>query len=219
VATARNPQARPELRATAVAHPGRVFVLPLDVTDESSIRAAAAAIGDQCPALHGVFNCSGVLHDEARLQPEKRIEHLAAEPLARSFAVNAIGPVLVIRHVLPLLRHDDRCVVANISAKVGSIAENRLGGWYGYRSSKAALNMLTRTLALELQRRAPNVIRVALHPGTVDTELSKPFQRRVDPAVLVHPEEAARRLLEVVDALEVTDTGSFGSWDGSELPW
>jgi NAD(P)-dependent dehydrogenase (short-subunit alcohol dehydrogenase family) len=219
VATARDPQRRPELMKIAETSPGRVLVLPLDVTEEASIRAAADSISDQCSRLHGVFNCSGVLHDHAGLQPEKKIEDLALEPLARSFAVNAIGPALVVRHLLPLLRHDERCVVANISARVGSIADNRLGGWYGYRSSKAALNMLTRTLAIELQRRAPNVICVALHPGTVDTALSKPFQRRVDPAVLAPPDEAAERLLNVVDGLAGSDTGSFRSWDGSELPW
>jgi NAD(P)-dependent dehydrogenase (short-subunit alcohol dehydrogenase family) len=135
----------------------------------------------------------------------------------RLFAVNAIGPALVAKHFVPLLPNEDRCVFAALSARVGSITDNRLGGWYGYRASKAALNMLIKTLAIELARTRPEAICVALHPGTVDTGLSKPFQKGVASDRLFSTDSTAAQLLEVIERLEPDQSGRCFAWDGAEI--
>jgi len=193
-------------------------VVRLDLADESTIAAAAETVGSETDALDLVMNVSGLLHDGA-LQPEKRLEDLESTALARLFQVNAIGPALVAKHMHRLLKHDRRAVLANVSARVGSIEDNRLGGWYGYRASKAAQNMLTKTMAIELGRRAPNAIVLALHPGTVDTDLSKPFQRNVPEGKLFSVERAAGQLLAIVRDATEEDHGSFRAWDDSPIPW
>lgn len=216
-ATCRDPENAEELRA--LCKDGRVVVLPLDVTDESTIEAVARTIGEETNRLDRIVNVAGVLHDANGIAPEKRLESISAEALQAVFAVNAFGPLLVLKHLYGLLRHENRSVVANVSARVGSISDNRLGGWYAYRGSKAALNMFTRNAAIELGRRAPNAIVVAVHPGTVDTQLSEPFQRGVPADRLFPVDRAAQQILDVLDALEPSQTGSFLAWDGSEIPW
>ena len=220
VGTSRDPGTSPGLQRLLGAHGSRLVTIPLDVCDEKSIAAAAehvAALGDR---IHWLLNCAGILHDEgAGIRPEKRLEQLRPEALRRAFEVNAFGPLLVARHFLPLLRHEERSVLANLSARVGSIGDDRLGGWYAYRGSKAAQNLFTRNLAIELQRRAPHCICVALHPGTVDTDLSRPFQRSVPPGKLFPAPLAAAQLLAVIDSLAPEQTGSFLAWDGSPIPW
>ncbi len=218
VATARSPERSAQLMARAECSGPRLLCVPLDVTDESSIEAAAERIGSAFPRLDLLVNCAGLLHDAA-LRPEKRLEQVDPERLRRLFDVNAIGPLLVARHFLPLLTHGDRAVVANVSARVGSIEDNRIGGWYGYRASKAAQNMFTRTLAIELHRRAPAVVCVALHPGTVETDLSAPFRRGVPPERRFAPKRAAERLLDVIDSLGPEDSGSFLDWARKPIPW
>lgn len=200
---------------------GGVEIVPLalDVEQEDTIERAATRVGAVAGPLDLLVNCVGVLHDGERMQPEKRLESIRPEVLQRSFAINAIGPLLVARHFHPLLDHGGRAVLATLSARVGSIGDNRRGGWYAYRVSKAAQNMGTRTLALELRRRAPAVICVALHPGTVDTGLSRPFQRNVPDAQLFEPRVAAEHLLAVIDGLGPQDSGSFFAWDGRPVPW
>lgn len=219
VATARDPERSPELQELRARHPDTLGVEALDVSREDSVAAAAARVAAQLPRLHLLVNCAGVLHRGDELQPEKRVEAVDAEALRRVFEVNAFGPLLVAKHFHPLLSHGDRAVLANLSARVGSIGDNRLGGWYAYRASKAAQNMFTRTLAVELGRRAPHVICVALHPGTVDTELSRPFQRGLPPERLFDPDRAARQLLAVIRDLAPEQSGSFLAWDGSTIPW
>lgn len=216
-ATCRDPENAEELRA--LCKDGRVVVLPLDVTDESTIEAVARTIGEETDRLDRIVNVAGVLHNANGIAPEKRLESISAEALQAVFAVNAFGPLLVLKHLYGLLRHENRSVVANVSARVGSISDNRLGGWYAYRGSKAALNMFTRNAAIELGRRAPNAIVVAVHPGTVDTQLSEPFQRGVPADRLFPVDRAAQQILDVLDALEPSQTGSFLAWDGSEIPW
>ena len=189
----------------------------LDLTDEASIAAACAALGDG-PPLRLVIVATGLLHD-GEFQPEKTFRALDATQLARSFAVNAIGPALVAKHVLPLLPRDGRSVFAVLSARVGSIGDNRLGGWYGYRASKAALNQIVRTLAVEVRRTRPNAIVVTLHPGTVQTGLSQPFSGAVKPGGVFSAEEAAGHLLRVIDHLRPDDSGGFFAWDGSPIPF
>ena len=149
------------------------------------------------------------------LRPEKRLAELDAQRLARSFYINAIGPALVLRHFTPLLDRQ-RAVMAVLSARVGSIGDNRLGGWYGYRSAKAALNMLLKTTAIETARINPAAVLLALHPGTVDSALSAPFRGA---EIGRSPTQAAADLLALIDAVRPTQSGSFLAWDGSSVPW
>ncbi len=190
-----------------------------DAEQEASIASAAAECrtgGD----IDLVLVASGVLHDAANdLQPEKTWRSLRADTLARAFAVNAIGPALVARHFLELLPADRKGVFAALSARVGSIEDNRLGGWYAYRASKAALHMLIRTLSVELARRNRHALCVALHPGTVDSVLSEPFQGGVAPGKLFAPEFAAARLLAVLDQLSPAASGQVFAWDGQRIPF
>ncbi|MSQ66758.1 MAG: SDR family NAD(P)-dependent oxidoreductase [Gammaproteobacteria bacterium] len=191
----------------------RMVPLTLDLTDEASVAQAAREIAHDGP-LDLVLVASGLLHD-GTLRPEQRWEALDPIVLARLFAVNTIGPALCAKHFLPLLRRDQKAVFAALSARVGSIGDNRSGGWYGYRASKAALNMLLKTLALELSRRNPPAICVGLHPGTVDTGLSRPFQAHVPPPSLFTGESAAQHLLAVCESLRVADSGQVFAWDGA----
>lgn len=185
----------------------------IDITDEASVAAAAARL----PAgVDLVFVATGLLHEGER-GPEKAWRDLDADWLARNFLVNAIGPALAAKHFLPLLRRDNRAVFAALSARVGSISDNRLGGWYGYRASKAALNQLIRTFAVEERRRNSQAIVVALHPGTVDTSLSRPFQGAVQPGRLFAPDRAAAQLLDLLDGLRPSDSGKLFDWEGKEV--
>ena len=187
----------------------------LELTSEASIKACAAFIAEQgVPQL--IIDATGVLQTES-LKPEKSWRELDAAQMAQSFAINAIGPALVMKHFLPLLPRDSSAVFATLSARVGSIGDNRLGGWYSYRASKAALNQLVRTAAIELNRRAPNAICVALHPGTVDTGLSASFVKTgLD---VQTPELAAKRLLEVIAKLTAHDSGGFFDYNGETVIW
>lgn len=188
--------------------PGR-----LDVTDEDGIRDAAERLAAG-PPLGLVIVASGLLHRPG-LAPEKTWRDLDAERLAESFRVNATGPALVAKHLLPLLPRRGRSVFAALSARVGSIADNRLGGWYGYRASKAALNQILRTLAIELGRTRPDAICLGLHPGTVATELSRPFRAGVEGEKLFTPERAAAQLLAVIDGATIAESGQVLAWNGS----
>jgi NAD(P)-dependent dehydrogenase (short-subunit alcohol dehydrogenase family) len=219
VATCRTPAGAAQLLALQGVAPDRLRVLRLDVTDEDSIRSAAGEARAVVAKLHMLVNCAGVLQDAAGLRAEKRLADVRPEALARSFAVNAFGPLLVAKHFEPLLAHAGRAVFAAISARVGSIGDNRLGGWYAYRGSKAAQNMFTRTLAIEWARSRRNVICAALHPGTTDTELSQPFQANVPPGKLFGVERTVTQLLQVIDRLQPHDSGHFFGWDGERIPW
>lgn len=187
----------------------------IDLEDESSIANAAGhcAMGG---ALDLVIVATGVLQSDGQ-PPEKSWRDLDPAMLARSFALNASGPALVAKHFLPLLPRQGRAVFAALSARVGSIGDNRLGGWYGYRASKAALNMLIRTLAIELARKRPEAVCVGLHPGTVDTTLSRPFQRNVPAGKLFTPAASADSLLRVIDDLGPEDSGGCFAWDGQRI--
>jgi NAD(P)-dependent dehydrogenase (short-subunit alcohol dehydrogenase family) len=218
-AACRAPHASPSLVKMAAQDP-RLRIIALDVTSESSIRAAAATVAAEVPRLHLVVNCAGLLHDrQAGIAPEKRLADVEPDALAASFAVNAAGPLLVAKHFEPLLAHAERAVFASISARVGSIGDNRLGGWYAYRGSKAAQNMFTKTLAIEWARSRRNVICVALHPGTTDTDLSRPFQANVPPEQLFSVERTVAQLLSVIDRLTPADSGRFLAWDGTGIAW
>ena len=157
----------------------RIISVDLDLEQPDSIEAAAAQIDAR--SLDIIIAATGILHAEGDnpLQPEKSLRDVNAEQLQRVLAINTIGPALLLRHFLPLLKKDSRAVFALLSARVGSISDNRLGGWYSYRASKAALNMLIKTASIETRRTNKQAIIVGLHPGTVDSQLSKPFQTRV----------------------------------------
>ena len=186
-----------------------------DLLDEASLARAASFAATKGP-LRLVIDATGFLHDEQQ-SPEKSWRQLDAAWLARSFALNAIGPALMMKHVLPLLPRSGKAVFATLSARVGSIGDNRLGGWYAYRAAKAALNQLVRTASVELARRSPDALCVALHPGTVATALSAPFAAA---GLEVHaPAVAARHLLTVVDRLTAEANGGFFDWRGQPVPW
>jgi NAD(P)-dependent dehydrogenase (short-subunit alcohol dehydrogenase family) len=187
----------------------------IDLMDEASLERAAAFAASK-GELRLVINATGFLHDD-RQAPERSWRQLNAVSLARSFALNAIGPALIMKHVLPRLPRSGKAVFATLSARVGSISDNRLGGWYSYRASKAALNQLVRTAAVELARRSPDALCIALHPGTVATSLSAPFAAT---GLEVHaPPAAARHLLAVVDQLTAEANGGFFDWRAQPVPW
>jgi len=188
-----------------------------DLTDETSIAASAASIGANGP-LDLVIVATGLLHDAAT-QPEKSWTHFNAEAFARAFAINATGPALIAKHMLPLLARDHKAVFAALSARVGSIEDNRLGGWAAYRASKAALHQIVRTCAVELARKNKSAICVALHPGTVATKLSAPFRQAALPEKLLSPACSAERLLGVIDGLTPADSGAAFAWDGRRIPF
>jgi NAD(P)-dependent dehydrogenase (short-subunit alcohol dehydrogenase family) len=183
---------------------------PIDVTDEASVAAAAAAIG---APLHLIINAAGALHVNNR-RPEKQLRDLDAPTLQAAFALNAIGPALVLKHFAPLLPRNERAVFATLSARVGSIGDNHLGGWYGYRASKAALNQFVRTAAIEIARTRPQAMVLCIHPGTVKTRLSVPItggMRGDEPAV------AAARILAVIEGAR--ETGVFLDQNGEVVVW
>lgn len=215
--TYRRPETAGGLMALAADHP-HLTPLPMDVTAEDSMVQAVATLQATDPRLHLVVYCVGLLHD-GDFQPEKSVRQLTSDQLLRSFQVNAVGAALLTKHLLPVLKHDQPSVFGAISAKVGSIGDNHLGGWYGYRASKAALNMLIKTASLEYARKSPNTIFALLHPGTTDTRLSQPFQRGVSPDKLFSVSRTVAQLMTVIDGLEPADSGDFLSWDGQQLPW
>jgi NAD(P)-dependent dehydrogenase (short-subunit alcohol dehydrogenase family) len=198
----------------------RVERVGLDVTDPSSIEGLAARVNSADKGLDLLVQTAGLLHDEEiGVAPEKRIEQVELAALSRSFLVNAAGPILLARALLPALRRADSATVVNVSARVGSIDDNQLGGWYAYRAAKAAQNQLTRTLSIELGRRAKSAVVIAYHPGTIDTALSAPFSAHVPAHKLFSPTRAAGHLVDVASAVERRDSGSFFGWDGERIAW
>jgi NAD(P)-dependent dehydrogenase (short-subunit alcohol dehydrogenase family) len=185
----------------------------INYLDAQSIKACANALLNEGP-FQLIINTIGILHTD-QWMPEKRLDDLNAEQLMELMQINAIGPALTIRYFSQLL-DPNGSIMVSLSAKVGSIEDNRLGGWYSYRSSKAALNMLIKTAAIEFARTKPNTALIALHPGTVNSRLSKPFrgQQIGRPAL-----DAAADILGVIENLEPKDTGSFFSYSGETLPW
>jgi NAD(P)-dependent dehydrogenase (short-subunit alcohol dehydrogenase family) len=191
-------------------------VPPLDLTSEETIARAAAHVASIGHERRLVVDATGFLH-AGGLGPERSWRQLDPAHMARAFAVNATGPALLMKHFLPLLPRDGKSVFATLSARVGSIGDNDLGGWYSYRASKAALNQLVRTAAIELRRQRLAAVCVALHPGTVDTGLSAPFAKA---GLEVRPAgRAVECLLRVIDRLTAEDSGGFFDYRGDRLPW
>lgn len=186
---------------------------PINYQDLTTIESAAASLTQEAP-FQLIINTIGVLHSE-RWMPEKKLDDLNAEQLQMLMQINAIGPGLTIKYFSKLL-DPAGSVMATLSAKVGSIEDNRLGGWFSYRASKAALNMLIKTASIEFSRTKPNAALVALHPGTVNSHLSKPFKGE---QIGRPPLDAASDMLQVLLALQKTDSGSFLTYSGEKLPW
>jgi NAD(P)-dependent dehydrogenase (short-subunit alcohol dehydrogenase family) len=186
----------------------------LDLADESAIQEWASAITE----VDWVINAAGMLHTPEH-SPEKTIRHVESDFFLQSMLVNALPSLLLAKHLYGKFRHGRPAIFASISAKIGSIEDNRLGGWVSYRASKAALNMCLKTLAIEWHRTLPNVVVAALHPGTTDTDLSKPFQRNVPKEQLLTPGSSVNGMLKVIEGLEPSQSGQFFAFDGERLPW
>ena len=202
-----------EAEGANVTRLGRRTTPALDLLDEASIAAAASAIG---PGLHLVIDATGFLHD-ARFSPEKSLRQIDPAHMTHSFAINATGPALLMKHFLPLLARDERAVFATLSARVGSIGDNKIGGWTSYRAAKAALNQIMRNASIELARTHRGAICVSLHPGTVATPLSGPFAKAG--LEIQAPAQSAERLLAVIAALTPADTGGFFDHKGEPIPF
>lgn len=215
-ATYRNSSAA--LAQLTATYPKKLVCLQVDVTVAKEIEQAITQIKSHTKNLNQVIYAVGLLHNE-QMQPEKSLRHIQSENLVTYFQVNAIGAVLWAKYLLPFLRQSDPAIFAAVSAKVGSIGDNGLGGWYGYRASKSALNMFLKNVAIEWRRVAPKVIVTLLHPGTTDTDLSKPFQSNVPEGKLFPPEKTVNLLRTVIAKLTPNDTGEFFSWNGDRLPW
>jgi NAD(P)-dependent dehydrogenase (short-subunit alcohol dehydrogenase family) len=218
IATSRPDSAAHGLEQLQEAHGERLLRLKLDVTDENSVGALGSAIRSIEGGVDIAIHAAGLLHD-GELQPEKSLADCQAENLKRLFETNSIGPLLVARTLFPAQGRRRRFTFAVLSAMVGSIGDNRLGGWYGYRASKAALNQFLKSLSIECRHRYPSATVLAVHPGTTDTALSRPFQSRVAPENLATPDATAARILRLVGNAGAAQHGQFLHWDGSEIPW
>lgn len=197
-------------------HPStKVSNLLFDFMDEASLTAAAETLKTNGP-FDIIIVATGLLQGDGA-GPEKNMRALSHQGFAKSFEINTIGPAMTAKHLIPLLRRDRKAVFAALSARVGSISDNRLGGWYAYRASKAALNMVLKTLSIEVGRRFKDQIIIGLHPGTVDTDLSKPFQGNVPDGKLFSPDYSAKKLLEVIDQRTSEDSGSLFDWAGKRV--
>ncbi|XP_026395249.1 uncharacterized protein LOC113290001 isoform X1 [Papaver somniferum] len=226
VATCRNPDGATSLLELKNKFPERLNILQLDVTDESTIEASAKSVQERYGSLNLLINTTGVLSVPNVLQPETTLSKVEKASLLLAYEVNAVGPILVIKHMWPLLKKGggsgterDVAVVASLSARVGSIGDNRLGGWHSYRASKTALNQLTKTVSVEFGRKKDPIACILLHPGTVDTDLSKPFQRNVAEGKLFTKEFSVQKLLGIINSVKPSDNGKFFAWDGQEIPW
>lgn len=197
--------------------------LPMDVSNEDSIEQGIETIKQQTDHIDWVVNCVGLLHNE-QTQPEKALRQVETEFFLQNMQVNALAGLLIAKHIKPLLAKSDRskdhpAIFATISARVGSISDNQIGGWYSYRMSKAALNMGMKNLSIEWERSLKQVCVVVMQPGTVNTQLSAPFQANVAEGHLFSPAYSAECLLEVLSGMNAEDSGSFVDWAGESIPW
>lgn len=231
IATCRNPENAAELLNLSAQYPGKVTVLKLDVNREDDIKNAADKVKQSFGKLDLFINSSAILHPSGK--GETSLRDVSAQGIISTLTTNTVGPLVMAKYFAPLLQKgaglfgqqppekakQHSGIIVNITAKVGSISDNALGGWYSYRMSKTALNMATRTLSIELGRSRPKVVCVSMHPGTLDTELSRPYHRNVPKDRLFSTQHSVHLLLGIIDALNIDKTGKAYNWDGSELPW
>ena len=194
----------------------RVKNLYIDIEDEESIKDCIKNLSKDIK-FDLVFVATGILHNDNDIFPEKSIRDISQSKLEKVLLVNTIGPALVGKYLIPYLRKDSKSIFAFLSARVGSISDNKLGGWYSYRASKTALNQIIKNFSIEVRRSNPNAIFIGLQPGTVKSFLSKPFEKNVRPENLFTPEYSATKMLEVIDNLSLEDTGKVYAWDGEEI--
>jgi NAD(P)-dependent dehydrogenase (short-subunit alcohol dehydrogenase family) len=218
IATHRRSADLQQLAQLSRHHGERLSLHELDVADETSLGKFAEFLKQQQGGIDLTIHAAGILH-EGSLQPEKSVSQCRPESLARMFQINSIGPLMVAAALISAQPRKRPFKFAALSAMVGSIGDNQLGGWYGYRASKTALNQFIKTLAIECRTRYPNAAIVAIHPGTTDTDLSRPFQRGVKPGKLYTPEQTASRIVRVIEATGPEQSGQFLNWDGSPIPW
>lgn len=195
-----------------------VVPLPCELTSDEAIDNLGRRLAEADAALAVTLHAAGILHEDG-LRPEKALRQVDRHALRRVFDVNAFAPLLVAQAVLPRIPRQGPSHFAALSAMVGSIGDNRIGGWYSYRASKTALNQLLKTLAIEAKRTHPELCVTSIHPGTTDTNLSRPFQGNVPDGKLYTPEQSARRILDVVLGGTPEASGRFMNWNGEALPW
>ena len=196
----------------------KLVKVKLDISSQTSINNAIESLESDLK-FDIILVTTGILHDEENLQPEKSLRDINKENFERVFEINTIGPALIMRYFLPKLKREEKSIFAAISARVGSISDNTLGGWYAYRASKAALNMLIKNASIEMARRYKEAAVIGLHPGPVDTGLSEPFQGNVPPGKLFTPEYSGKKMLEVINKTTAQQTGKIFAWDGTEIPY
>ena len=192
----------------------RIIHINIDVTDEVSVKAAASKIGEN--RLDKLIVATGILHTEL-FGPEKSIKDIKIENFVKIFSVNAFGPALIGKYFLPLMKKDKKSIAAFLSARVGSISENKLGGWYAYRASKSALNQIIKNFSIEAKRTNPTGIIIGLQPGTVKSKLSEPFQKNVKKGKLLLPKDSVKSLIRVIESVMQNDTGKIFDWKGEEI--
>ncbi len=188
----------------------------LDLLNEETIAQSAQFIKDQNIPVSLVFDATGLLHDDNNM-PEKTYKNIDQIFMRKNFEINVMGPALIMKYFLPLLDKEEKSIFASISAKVGSISDNRYGGWYSYRASKAALNQMIKTASIEMKMKNQNAICLAIHPGTVESKLSKPFQK--NDLTIQSPQESASNIFKILTSSTSKDTGSFYNWDGKIIDW
>lgn len=215
--TSRRKSPRQELIELNNKHPDRVRLIPFQIREENSYQHLADHLAKDSAKLDLLINCLGFLHSE-RWKPEKKISQLNLEQMMESFLVNTTVTPLLSKYLYTFFNHEQGFCICSLSAKVGSIEDNGLGGWYSYRSSKAALNMMIKNLSIEFSRKFPQSLVIAIHPGTTISELSKPFIGKTK--LKVHPaKDTASNILKQIDGLAYEQSGCFLSWDGAEIPW
>ncbi|XP_055723016.1 C-factor [Salvelinus fontinalis] len=231
IATCRNPDNAAELMSLVAQHPGKVTVLKLDVNREDDIQRAAEHVKKAFGKVDLIINSSAMLHPSGK--GETSLKDVSAQGIISTLTTNTVGPLVMAKYFAPLLQKGSGAfgqqppekakqhsgIIVNITAKVGSIGDNGLGGWYSYRMSKAALNMATRNLSIELGRSRPRVVCVSLHPGTVNTDLSRPYHKNVPKDKLFSTGHSVHCLMSIIDSLNIDKTGKAYNWNGSELPW
>ena len=203
-------------RSISVKENKRVKNIFLDIEDEESIKSSLDHVPPDTK-FDLVFVATGILHNDKEIFPEKSIKDIDIDKLKKVILVNTIGPTLIGKYFIPYLRKDEKSVFAFLSARVGSISENKLGGWYSYRASKTALNQIIKNFSIEIKRSNKNAVFVGLQPGTVKSFLSKPFERNVKEDNLFTPEYSAKKLLQVINDLSPDDSGKFFAWNGEEI--
>ena len=202
-------------RSEASSPSSNIHNVSIDIESDSSISNASSICSEAGP-FDIIIVTTGMLSDE-NISPEKSLRHLNKESLSKIFSVNTLGPALIAKYFIPLLKKDAPSFLGFLSARVGSISDNRIGGWYSYRASKAALNMIIKSLSIEVARNNLQSIIAGLHPGTVDSKLSKPFQGNVSEGKLFTPDYSVSKMAEVISNLKPENSGSCFAWDGEEI--